>query len=69
MFRATLDTLYGTLTVGGRSPEVSRAIDARPEEMLMTFELSDLSSRGVKRDVKSPTEVTFVSKTELKTRR
>jgi hypothetical protein len=67
MFRATLDTLYGTLTVGGRSPDVSRVIDARPEEMLMTFGFFDSSSRGVRSEVKRPTEVTFVFKTESKT--
>lgn len=65
MFRATFDTLYGTLTVGGRSPDVSRSIEARLEEMLMTFALSDWRSKGVKSEVRSPTEVTFVSKTEL----
>ena len=64
-FRATLDTLYGTLTVGGRLPDVSRPIEARPEEMLITFAVSDSSRRGVKSEVKSPTEVTLVSKTEL----
>ena len=41
IFRAIFDTLYGTLTVGGRSPDVSRSTDARPEEMLMTFALPD----------------------------